>query len=97
MSTLIKSLGLEVWQSVVTGWTTLTKIEKERKVMKFESNWNYEERKASSRNFTTLWAIQCGMDDKMFRLIVASKFVKKSWDIFQEKFEGSGYKDRKKE
>ena len=37
MSTLIKSLGMEVCQFVVTGWTTLTKTEKGRTLIKPES------------------------------------------------------------
>ena len=37
MSTLIKSLGMEVWQFVVLGWTAPTKIENGRIVIKLES------------------------------------------------------------
>ena len=81
MSTFIKSLGVEVWKSVVSGWTVPTKIENGETMIKNESEWNYEERKVTSRNFTVLYAIQCGMDDKKFELIVSSEYAKEAWII----------------
>ena len=65
MSTFIKSLGMEVWESVVSGWTIPTKIKNGETMIKPEPEWNCEERKTTLRNFTALHAIQCGMDDKM--------------------------------
>ena len=49
-------------------------------MIKPESEWNSEERKIALRNFTALWAIQCGVDDKTFKLIAASESTKEAWD-----------------
>ena len=65
-------------KSIVTRWTTPTKTEKGRIMIKPKSEWSYEERRADSRNFTTILAIQCGMEDKTFELIAASRHAKKS-------------------
>ena len=71
MTTHIKLLGMDVWQFIVTRWTNPTIDENEKITIKPESEWNWEERKAASRNFTALHAIQCGMDDRMFGLIAS--------------------------
>ena len=81
MSMFIKSLEIEVWESVVLGWTAPTKIKNGETMAKPESEWKCEERKAASRNYTTLQAIQCCMDDKTFSLIGSLEFSKEAWNI----------------
>ena len=66
-------------------------------MIKLELEWNYEERKVASRNFTICHAIQCDMDDRIFRLITSSRSRKEAWDTLQEIFEKSRYVDLKKE
>ena len=66
-------------------------------MIKPESEWNCEERKIASKNFTALHAIQCGMDDKTFRLITSLESAKEAWDILEEIFEGSRCRDLNKE
>ena len=78
MSTFIKSLGIEVWEFVVSGWTVLTKIQNGEIMIKPNLEWNCEERKAVLRNFIALHAIQSGMDDKTFRLIASSESAKEA-------------------
>ena len=80
MSTLIKSLSMKVWQYLVTEWIVPTITKNWRIVIKFELEWNCEERKAASRNFTTLLVIHFGMDDKTFKLIATSESAKEAWD-----------------
>ena len=67
---------MEVWQFVETGWLVPTKIVNGETTIKPTSDWNFEERKTASRNFTTLHAIQCSMDDKMVGLIASSGSAK---------------------
>ena len=69
MSAFIKSLGFEVWQSIETRWSILTKIGNGKLAIKPTSEWNCEEKNTTSSNSTALYAIECGMDDKMFGLI----------------------------
>ena len=57
MSTFIKSLGIEVCQSIVTRWTTPTKIEKGRILINVGPEWNSKEKKAAISNITALNAI----------------------------------------
>ena len=82
MSTFIKSLGMEVWQSVVSRWTIPTNFGNRETIIKPALEWNYEKRKAFSRNFiilhTILHAVQCGMDDKKFKLVASSKSAKEA-------------------
>ena len=47
------------------------KIENWETMIKPESEWKCEERKSASRNSTPLHAIQCGVDDRMFRPIAS--------------------------
>ena len=65
-------------------WHILTKVKNGKIIIKFEPEWTHEEKKATSRNFITLHAIQCGMDDRMFRLTTSSNSAKEAWDILQE-------------
>ena len=80
MTTHIKSLGIDVWQSIVTGWANLTIVENGKIMIKPEPEWNWEERKAALRNFTAPYAIQCSMNDRMFRLIASSRSIKEACD-----------------
>ena len=78
MSTSITLLGMEVWEYVVLRWTVPTKFKNKEMMIKPELEWKCEERKAASRNFTTLHVIQCGMNDKKFILIASSEFAKET-------------------
>ena len=51
-----------------------------------EPEWNWEERKATSRNFISRSEIQCGIDNKMFGLIASTRSAKKAWDTLQDMF-----------
>ena len=88
-TTHIKSLGMDVWKSIVTRLTNLTKVENGKIVIKPEPEWNWEERKTASRNFTALHAIQCGMDNRMFEVIASTRSAKEAWDTLQYIFEKS--------
>ena len=54
---------------------------KGRTVSKPESEWNNEEIKAATSNYTALHAIQCGVEDRNFRLITSLESEKEAWDI----------------
>ena len=62
MSVFMKSLGFEVWQTVETGWSILTKTNNGKLVIEPTSKWSCEENRASSSNSTAPYAIQCGME-----------------------------------
>ena len=81
MSISIKSLGMEVWKSMVTSWSIPTKTEKGRTGIKLGPEWNSEKRKAATSNYTALHAIQCSMNDRKTRLIASLKYAKEVWDI----------------
>ena len=76
MTTHIKLMGMDVWKSIVTGWTNPTTVENGKIMIKPEPKWNYKERKAAIRNFTPLHSIQCVMDDRMFGLIASLRYAK---------------------
>ena len=87
MTTYIKSLGIDVWQSIVSGWNIPTKVENGKVIIKTKPEWNNEEKKAALRNFIAFHAIQCGMDNRKFRLIASLNSTKEAWDTLQEIFE----------
>ena len=97
MSVFIKSLGFKVWKSINTGLSVPTKLVNGETMIKPMSNWNCKERKAASRNFTALHAIQKSIDDKMLGLIVTSESAKDAWDTLHTVFEESRCIDPKKE
>ena len=66
--------------SVVIRSSVPTKIDNGRTVTNPRFEWNSEERRATSSNFTALYVIQCGMDDRNFRLIASSESAKEEWD-----------------
>ena len=44
MNTFIKSLGMEIWKSIVIEWLVRTKIENEEMMIKPDSEWSCETR-----------------------------------------------------
>ena len=53
-------------------------------MIKPESQQNCEKRKTTSKNFTAIRAIQCGINDNKFVLIAASRSTKKHRTSFKK-------------
>ena len=66
-------------------------------MIKLGLEWNSEEKKAVTRNFTALHSIQCGINDKMFRLIASLPSTKEAWDTLHKFFKKLRSGDVKKE
>ena len=69
MSVFIKSLGMEVWKSIVTRWSIPTTIVAGKTMVKEKSKWSSKEREMTLSNYKGLNAIQFDVDARQFELI----------------------------
>ncbi|XP_062085634.1 uncharacterized protein LOC133791733 [Humulus lupulus] len=91
MKTFIKSQDEKVWRSVLTGWSTPTKVDANtgETTVKFELNWSTADDLLSSYNNKSLHVLFHGVGEWYIKLIPSCDSAKETWQIFQTQFEGT--------
>ncbi|GAA0141448.1 hypothetical protein LIER_35397 [Lithospermum erythrorhizon] len=84
MIVFLRSIDIEIWQVVLTGWTVPTIIAIDgTQIIKEEDNWTRKEHELALHNSKALKVILGRMGQKMFKLINMCTTAKEAWKILK--------------
>ena len=89
MTWYLQSLDLEVWKTILSGYTFSTKDVDESKINKTLDQYNEEENIRFQINSRAIYILVCAMDRNEYNRISQYKTTKKVWRILEITHEGT--------
>ena len=89
MTWYLESLDLEVWKTILFGYTFPIKDVDGGKIRKTLDKYNEEESRKFQLNFRAIYILICAMDRNEYNRISQCKTVKEIWRILEITHEGT--------
>ena len=89
MTWYLESLDLEVWKTILFGYTFPTKDVDEGKIRKTLEEYNEEENRKFQLNSRAIYILVCAMDRNEYNRINQCKTAKEIWRILEITHEGT--------
>ena len=89
MTWYLQSLNLEVWKTILFGYTFLTKDVDGNKIKKPLEEYDEEENKEFQLNSKAIYIFVCAMDRTEYNRICQCKTAKEVWRILEITHEGT--------